>query len=218
MRWVRHSKIPTSTANDCGAVDQPDAADGTRTPCAACGSTAQQVRLLIEDSVSLHPDLRIAVREGDPGRVKPHLIVQTGEPLSHRLGRWVHRTRRIDRKNDQYEETIIDPVTGEEIHRDAAPLSEHQGHGDARRRPPRAPSTVDDVGSPRNTETPRAPVKFTVGTALAVPGPQVFPLGERLVVTVMNWTENDAASDRHRGLLLAVGCEACTSSSDAHLF
>jgi hypothetical protein len=41
---------------------------------------------------------------------------------------------RIDRENDYYEETVTDPATGEAIHHDAGPLSQHRGHGGARRR------------------------------------------------------------------------------------
>ena len=128
------TRDPNVYCNECGAVVQADAPDGTRTPCAKCGATTQQVRIVIEDSVSFHEELRIAARVGQPGEIRPHLVVRTGDSWSRRLGRWLLRTVRIDRTNDDYEETVTDPATGEEIHHDAGPLSEHRGHGEAQRR------------------------------------------------------------------------------------
>lgn len=125
---------PNVYCDECGAVVEADAADGTRTPCAECGATTQQVRIVIEESVSFHDELRIAAREGEPGEIRPHLLVHAGDSWSHRLRRWLYRTVRIDRANDLYEETVTDPATGETIHHDAGPLSEHRGHGDARRK------------------------------------------------------------------------------------
>ena len=44
----------------------------------------------------------------------------------------MRRIMRIDRENDQYQEVVTDPSTGEAVHRCEEPLSQHTGHGDAR--------------------------------------------------------------------------------------
>ena len=125
---------PNIYCDECGAVVRPDTPDGTRTPCASCGATTQQIRILIEDTVALHDEIRLAVREGEPGEVAPHLLLRTGDSWSVRLQRWLARTMRIDRRSNHYEETVVDPQTGEVVHHDAGLLSEHRDHGDARRR------------------------------------------------------------------------------------
>ncbi len=53
-----------------------------------------------------------------------------------------------------------------------------------------------------------AVVKFRAPTALAVPGPQVFPPDTGRVVTATNWTERDEAGERHRGLVVEVALDA----------
>lgn len=46
----------------------------------------------------------------------------------------VHKQRVIDRDNDHYFEKVTDYETGEVIHHCEEPLSQHQGHGDAKRK------------------------------------------------------------------------------------
>jgi len=124
---------PNVYCDECGAVVRLDAPDGTRTPCSECGSMAQQVRILVEDTVTFRSEIRLAAREGAPGEVAPHLLFRSGDSWSYRLGRWLQRTMRIDRKADRYEETVTDPQTGDVVHHDSGPLSEHRGHGGARK-------------------------------------------------------------------------------------
>jgi hypothetical protein len=49
-------------------------------------------------------------------------------------GLWNKLIRIIDRDNNWYKEEITDPRTGEIIHKDEGPLSEHQDHGDAKKK------------------------------------------------------------------------------------
>lgn len=39
------------------------------------------------------------------------------------------KERLIDRDNDLYKEIVIDPVTGDVVHKCEEPLSKHFGHG-----------------------------------------------------------------------------------------
>lgn len=99
-----------------------------------CGATTQQVRVLIEETVAFREEIRIAAREGTRREVAPHLETRSGDSWSYRMGKWLQRTMRIDRRNDLYGETVIDPQTGEVVHHDFGALSAHRGHGDARKR------------------------------------------------------------------------------------
>ena len=48
----------------------------------------------------------------------------------------VHRERLIDHDNDHYKERVTDYETGEVIHEDESKLSQHIGHGSAKRKTP----------------------------------------------------------------------------------
>jgi len=56
----------------------------------------------------------------------------------------MHLERLIDRENDWYAETVTDPETGEIVHECKEPLSEHQGHGAAKKREGRAPGSHEE--------------------------------------------------------------------------
>ena len=44
----------------------------------------------------------------------------------------MEKRRLIDRDGDRYEESVVDPATGETIHECTEPLSEHWNHGSAK--------------------------------------------------------------------------------------
>jgi len=52
----------------------------------------------------------------------------------HASGLWMHKERLIDRENDHYRERIVNPATGKEVHFVDEPLSQHWGHGSAKKR------------------------------------------------------------------------------------
>jgi hypothetical protein len=64
------------------------------------------------------------------------------------------------------------------------------------------------------TQLRPAVVRFRTPTALAVPGPQIFPSDIGPIVAVTNWTERDEAGQRHRGLVVEVALDA-TDPDDA---
>ncbi len=82
----------------------------------------------------LKSKLGIKGRRG--GREKPFIERVVGDDLFRRTGKWMRLERTIDRDNDWYEETIIDPETDEIIHRCKEPLSQHTGHGSAKAKNP----------------------------------------------------------------------------------
>jgi hypothetical protein len=58
------------------------------------------------------------------------LKFKTGDDLHHATGRWMKLDRTIDRERNQYDERIVDPVTGAVVHECHEPLDKHRGHGD----------------------------------------------------------------------------------------
>jgi len=66
------------------------------------------------------------------GEKKPYIEEKAVPDYSRSLGKVVHREQIFDRDNDRYFEKVTDYETGEVIHHCDEPLSEHQGHGDAR--------------------------------------------------------------------------------------
>jgi hypothetical protein len=87
-------------------------------------------RRSIFETVTIHTDLRLKHKR--LAAKKPLSEQRHGDSFSTKLGRWMHRSRVIDRENDRYFESVLDPQTGETIHHCAEPLSEHQGHGTAK--------------------------------------------------------------------------------------
>ncbi len=57
-----------------------------------------------------------------------------GDEFYRDQGKWVLKERMLDWKNDRYREVVTDPETGAIIHECSEPLSEHRGHGSAKRR------------------------------------------------------------------------------------
>lgn len=112
--------------------ETPDLLEVERRPCPACGSLARRIDIKVSD------ELRVGVYEllklRSPGRGKPSLERTVGFNLFRQTGRWNHIDRVIDYAADRYDEVITDPETGTVLDECHEPLSEHRGHGSARRR------------------------------------------------------------------------------------
>lgn len=80
----------------------------------------------------MYSKLQAKARHGETGR--PFYELVTGHELFRKLGAWVKKIRIIDRDKDYYLEEIVDPNTDQVIHRCEEPLSQHWGHGDARKK------------------------------------------------------------------------------------
>mgnify|MGYP005867416241 CR=1 FL=1 len=126
--------MPVTTCAQCKAVldEAPQTAPVSRWPCPNCGSLARSYHVLIQVNAEARGSLGQKARHGATG--KPFLEQKSGDSFFHKAQRWVYRIMRIDRDNDLYSETVVDPATNEIIHRCEEPLSKHQGHGSAKRR------------------------------------------------------------------------------------
>lgn len=100
--------------------------------CPSCGSTGRKIEIVIAERLEMHSQIGIKARHGDSGRV--FLESKFGDDLHRKTGQWNHLERVINRKDDQYKEVISNPRTGEVIHQCEEPLSQHFGHGSAKRK------------------------------------------------------------------------------------
>ena len=119
---------------NCGRPLDEDRNEPNRQPCEECGSITRTVKRAASDEAEFKERLGLKVK--DPlltGRNKFRVEQVCGDELRRASGTWVKKVRVIDRENDKYLEVVTDPVTGEIVHRCDEPLSEHFGHGSAKK-------------------------------------------------------------------------------------
>jgi hypothetical protein len=75
----------------------------------------------------------------DATRRKAKRWGQVGDSFFHKTGRWSHLIRIFDKTTDIYYERIIDSATGEVILQREGKLTEHRGHGSAKKKNLRDP-------------------------------------------------------------------------------
>lgn len=86
--------------------------------------------LALNDGVEVHDSLRGKVKDASlPSKKNPRVDFFSGDDLRKSDGKWMQKERVLDKDNDYYKEVVVDPETGEEIHHNEEPLSEHFGHG-----------------------------------------------------------------------------------------
>lgn len=92
-----------------------------------------QKEVHITDSISAHEKIKVQKWPGEK-KGKPDEELEFGDSLFVAEGRWVHRQRRFDHAGNYYDEVVTDPETGDVIHEQHEPLSEHRDHGSAKRK------------------------------------------------------------------------------------
>lgn len=126
---------PGVQCSDCGIElsEEANHATSDRKPCPNCGSIRRTIRVSIHDTITFKSKVGVKGRRG--GRGKPFIEHVFGDDLNVRSGKWMKLTRFIDRENDLYHESVVDPATGEMVRECREPLSQHQNHGAAKKRP-----------------------------------------------------------------------------------
>ena len=102
------------------------------TPCPVCGSTLRNVCVSIEARATARDGVGMKAKR--QGQKKPFVESLSVPSHSKTLGKVVHHERLIDRDNNRYEERVTDYETGQKIHEQVQPLSEHVGHGSAKKK------------------------------------------------------------------------------------
>jgi hypothetical protein len=132
---VDETPIETVRCSGCGRPVEEPARVEDREPCPTCGSLARTFSLMVGDTLQAHTSISLKARHGQPGEVKPYQEQTSGDDYHRDSGEWRRVHRVIDRENDRYFERITD-AAGNVVREVEHPLSEHQGHGAAKRRPP----------------------------------------------------------------------------------
>ncbi len=121
----------------CGSCEtvlneSPSALSQERRPCPSCCSLTRRIDVQIEETLFIGESMRGKVRHEGGGR--PHIEVKTETEVYRETGEVRHVERSLDREKDLYQETITNPKTGQVVTKVKEPLTDHQGHGSARRR------------------------------------------------------------------------------------
>ncbi|MCX5977399.1 MAG: hypothetical protein NTV33_11415 [Coprothermobacterota bacterium] len=127
-------EVSSVQCGDCGEElpENPSLPITERTPCPMCGSLGRTTK------VSFHETSATKSKLGAKGRHvcggKPFVEEVSGDDLHMENCRWMKLTRVIDREKNLYQESVVDPTTGEVVHECKEPLSKHQNHGNAKKR------------------------------------------------------------------------------------
>jgi hypothetical protein len=121
------------SCSNCGApVLEPGRIEDQK-PCPSCGSTARTFAVTLTDKAEAHDSLATKARYGDVGKVKPYREAFTGFDYHRDTREWRQVYRVVDREGDRYTERIMD-AAGNVVRDVDEPLSDHRGHGTAKRR------------------------------------------------------------------------------------
>ncbi len=125
-----------ATCTKCGTMVPTSDVAAERQPCPKCGSLGRRDNADLKDSASasVHDQYRMR-RKDDSRRSKDKLRLEIlgGYDLHRDTGKWNLKDRVIDKDNDHYFEHVVDPVTGETVHKCEEPLSDHFDHGSAKK-------------------------------------------------------------------------------------
>lgn len=100
--------------------------------CPKCGSPYHTKVMSISDKISISDEVRGKGTKKSGMKRRPFEFIAKDE-YQRKLQKRVFRFYRTDREHDRYLEIIIDPETGEVVHHCEESLSEHQGHGNAKK-------------------------------------------------------------------------------------
>jgi hypothetical protein len=121
-------------AKDCGHVlgNYPAGMEpeGERNPCPECGGLARRVSKTLSGELVVRSNLDYA--QFPPGSLTNKQRISwgmTGWELSKRRGRMIRKESHFDKRGNRRYEHIEDPATGEVLHHEDHPLTEHRGHG-----------------------------------------------------------------------------------------
>ena len=87
----------------------------------------------IGEIVTVRSMLGLKGRHATGGR--PFIEQKVGDDLHRKSGRWMMLERVIDRAKNWYREVVTDRETGKIVHQCDEPLSDHRGHGAAKKTP-----------------------------------------------------------------------------------
>lgn len=111
-----------------------------RTPCPTCGSLGRFYGQYLSGEITPRSMVKFKARHENRG--KPFAWGKVGSDLYRKTGQWRRLERVFDRLNDWYREHISDRRTGKVIKHLEEPLSQHRGHGSAKKSRKKMPDSL----------------------------------------------------------------------------
>jgi hypothetical protein len=119
-----------------GAYPKGMEPDDRRSPCPACGERGRSVHKTLTAEVKSTASLSYdAFPPGASSKRRRFAWGFTGWDFSRRLQRLVRKESSFNKRADRRFEHIEDPETGDVLHHQDHPLTEHKGHGSDRKTP-----------------------------------------------------------------------------------
>lgn len=120
---------------DCGTALPSSWAQQVDRRCPECGSKSLLVRLYFTTEIVVRDLIEGKVKDSNGKSKRPiREFKQGSEPQRGRPGAWACVYRNIDREHDTYDEKVVDEETGQVLRECHERLSDHRGHGDAKRK------------------------------------------------------------------------------------
>jgi hypothetical protein len=129
---MRDSANRTECGNCAAPLQTARTEAEAATPCPSCGSTLRNVFVSIEETATARDGIGMKAKRA--GQKKPFVESLSMPSRSRSLDKLVHHERLIDRDNDLYIEKVTEYETGKVIHQQTHALSEHIGHGSAKKK------------------------------------------------------------------------------------
>nr|WP_314656407.1 hypothetical protein [uncultured Fusobacterium sp.] len=89
--------------------------------------------IFVIQDIEVHHDITIKIKNSSSNKRKEQKIIKVGDNLTKKTGKFSFLKRIIDRNNNLYGEEIHNKETGDIIHECHEKLSEHIGHGSAKK-------------------------------------------------------------------------------------
>ena len=104
--------------------------EGQRSPCPECGKTGRLIRQRLESQATLRDSVSYGgFPAGKTSKSSRFAWGFTGWDWSVRLKRMVRKDSHFDRRGNRRYEHVEDPQTGDVLHHQDHPLTDHKGYG-----------------------------------------------------------------------------------------
>ena len=101
--------------------------------CPQCNSSDLSMHLKLFDNIDVKDCIRGKIKNDNfPSKKKLRVDFIEGSEENKSNRKWMCKKRIIDKKNNNYEETVIDQETGEIVHQCKESLPDHINHGSAK--------------------------------------------------------------------------------------
>lgn len=119
---------------ECGFQFQRNTSEKNNT-CPQCGSNKIMFKLCLIETETEHELIKLKTKDDRfPSKKKMRKERTIGESQRKTDGKWMDLERFIDKDNDKYKKTIVDPETNKVVYHCEEPLSEHINRGSAKKK------------------------------------------------------------------------------------